>query len=42
MDALAEDVTLVRSTCVLADEFAWLGTDPELDHAWEVSALSSA
>ena len=37
MEALVEDLTLVRSTCVVQDEFSWGGVDDELDAKWEVS-----
>lgn len=40
MEAIAEDLTLVRSTCVVEDEFSWGGVDDELDARWEVSQLS--
>lgn len=40
MEAIAEDLTLVRSTCLTEDEFSWGGVDDELDAKWEVSTSS--
>ncbi len=41
MDAIAEDLMLVRSTCVGEDEFSWGGVDDGLDAAWEVGRCPS-
>lgn len=40
MDLIADDLELVRSTCLLEHEYEWISLDDSLNQEWEVSRPS--